>query len=318
MNILVTGCNGFVGRQFVKRLADEGHVVYGIDRSGINPAEGLSSFLCADIRDYFNNNLRFHNSFMGPSYQFDQVYHFAAIVGGRAVIEGNPLSVATDLAIDADLFQWALRTQQPELILFSSSAAYPIDLQTVNFAMFAPNKRLKESDIDLNNYRSADLTYGFSKLALEYQAQFAQQAGVKCHIFRPFSGYGETQSVDYPFPSIIDRVLRKENPLTVWSDTIRDFIHIDDIVDGVLAAVAADVEGPLNLGTGVSTSFSMLATLTAQLAGHEAQLEVLDDKPMGVYKRVCDPEKFFSVYKPKISLEEGIERALRYRNGLYN
>ena len=39
--------------------------------------------------------------------QFDVVFHLAAIVGGRLVIENNPLAVAEDLAIDAAMWQWA-------------------------------------------------------------------------------------------------------------------------------------------------------------------------------------------------------------------
>ena len=66
-----------------------------------------------------------------------------------------------------------------------------------------------ESDINLNNIKSPDYTYGWAKLSGEYLAMFAKQYGKKVHVFRPFSGYGETQDLDYPFPSFIKRIKEK-------------------------------------------------------------------------------------------------------------
>ena len=58
--------------------------------------------------------------------QFDMVFHCAALVGGRLFIESAPLSVALDLSIDAEFFNWAIRTKPKAVAYFSSSAAYPI------------------------------------------------------------------------------------------------------------------------------------------------------------------------------------------------
>ena len=60
---------------------------------------------------------------------FGDVYHFAAIVGGRMVIDGNPLAVALDLALDALCFNWAVRAKPVRVLYASSSAAYAVDLQ---------------------------------------------------------------------------------------------------------------------------------------------------------------------------------------------
>jgi hypothetical protein len=109
MKILITGHKGFVGRNFVKALPDS-------DITGIDLKDGN------DCRDFFKTNTD----------QFDLVIHLAAIVGGRATIEGEPLSVATDLSIDAEFFNWVQSTKPKNVVYFSSSAAYPIDLQTTH------------------------------------------------------------------------------------------------------------------------------------------------------------------------------------------
>lgn len=299
MKALVTGDRGFVGSVMTERLLKLGYKVTGVD---IKPPmestypESQYNQVMQDCRDFFKLDRTV----------YDVVFHFAAIVGGRATIEGNPLSVATDLAIDSDLFQWALQTDQNRLVLFSSSAAYPIALQTEKY-----NVRLEESHIDLNNIKSPDFTYGFCKLSLEYLASFAQKEGLRCHIFRPFSGYdGVRQDLAYPFPNLVRLAKLGSDPFPIWSDTVRDFIHMDDVCDAVLAAIEQDVQGPVNLGTGIATSFSQLAVMMADRAGYTpSSIELLSDMPAGVHTRVANPQKMLKFYVPKISLEEGVDRA---------
>lgn len=286
MNVLITGDAGFVGRAFHRRL-DDAHTVTGIDlKHG------------REVREFFATDTT----------RFDLVIHLAAIVGGRLTIEGNPLSVATDLAIDSDMFQWALRTRPERVIYYSSSAAYPIALQRPG-----STHRLVETDIDLADVRSPDLTYGWAKLTGETLAEYAAAEGLRVHVFRPFSGYGTTQDLDYPFPSFVARAARRDAPFEVWGDgtQVRDFIHIEDVVDATLEAVDQDVPGPVNLGTGVPTTFNDLAALVMELAGYAAPIEHRPTAPVGVHYRVADATKMASFYEPRISLAEGIERALR-------
>jgi hypothetical protein len=57
---------------------------------------------------------------------FDYAFHLAALVGGRLMIEKQPLSVAEDLSIDAAFWQWAKAVRPKKCVYLSSSAAYPI------------------------------------------------------------------------------------------------------------------------------------------------------------------------------------------------
>jgi len=285
MKTLITGDAGFVGGYFHKAL--DGHDITGVDiKNGI------------DARKFFATD----------ETHFDLVVHLAAIVGGRATIEGEPLSVAVDLAIDSELFQWALRTKPGRIIYYSSSAAYPIKLQD-----YGSTHHLTESDIDLNNIQSPDYTYGWAKLTGEMLASYAEKEGLRVHIFRPFSGYGEDQSLDYPFPSFIKRGVEKANPFKIWGsgNQVRDFIHMEDVVAATLEAVRQDIQGPVNLGLGRVTSFNDLATLVANECGYSPKFERILEAPEGVQYRVCDPTKMLSFYTPKITLEEGIARAVK-------
>ena len=285
MKILITGDAGFVGRAYRRALQGQGHEIVGVDI-----VNGI------DARDFFRTD----NTY------FDKVIHLAAVVGGRKMIEGSPLALAVDLSIDAEMYGWALRTRPGCITYFSSSAAYPIAYQTSS--TFGA---LMEDDIDLKAIGTPDLSYGWAKLTGEMLAQHARKEGLTVHIYRPFSGYGADQDLDYPFPSFIERAKRGDNPFDVWGDgtQARDFIHIDDVVAGALAGCEAGVE-VANLCTGRSTSFNDLAKLVMYENQAIAPIRHLEAEPIGVMYRVGDPTKMHEFYTPKISLEEGIRMAL--------
>jgi nucleoside-diphosphate-sugar epimerase len=308
MRVLVTGHVGFVGRHFTRRLLADGHIVTGVDTQWI-AAPGNFEYVVDDLRRFVK--LRSVDN-------FDLIIHCAAVVGGRLNIEGDPLAVATNLSIDADFFNWIVRGKtKKRVVYFSSSAVYPVELQGRN-----KHLSLSESLVDLNATRFSlpDQTYGFAKFAGELLAQRAvKDYGVEVVIYRPFSGYGEDQSLDYPFPSIIKRVAAHETPVTVWGsgDQVRDFIHVDDVVEAVMVTYDKLPPGTtLNLGTGIGTSFNTLAmqalAIEHQQSPSGCQSFIANDptKPEGVYYRVADTYRMEKWYRPKITLEEGITRAL--------
>ena len=89
MKVLVTGSAGFLGRHAVRTFEALGHQVTGVDITA-----GIDCRYVYDSAEYF-----------------DIVLHFAAIVGGRATIDGNPLAVAQTIALDVALFNHTQRVQ---------------------------------------------------------------------------------------------------------------------------------------------------------------------------------------------------------------
>lgn len=281
--VLITGHKGFVGRYFYDVLEESGWTVYGIDIKENG-----------DCRNFFKEVNR----------QFDLVIHLAAIVGGRESIEGCPLAVADNFSIDSEFFQWCLKTKPKKVVYFSSSAAYPTHYQQGSEA-----KRLQEWMITPSAPSGPDMTYGMAKVIGEYLASFADNV----YIFRPFSGYGTDQDLSYPFPMYIKRALDKADPFEVWGPgtQTRDFIHIRDIVDAVMTALEDTPKGPINLGTGRSTSFVELAQMSMDAVGYKGEIVTRPDKPVGCMHRVSDNTKLLSFYTPKITLEEGIQMAVK-------
>jgi nucleoside-diphosphate-sugar epimerase len=289
---LVTGHRGFVGRHMFRALDALGYNVIGLDLlDRPNPH---------DARDYFRTF----------DTRFDLVVHCAAVVGGRTMIDGEPLRLAAeDLSLDAELFRFALRTRPGRIVYFSSSAAYPVELQQMGGAT-----RLAEHHIGGAHLGMPDATYGWVKLTGERMAEEANAVGIPTFVFRPFSGYGADQALDYPFPAIVQRAALHDpaQHFKVWGHaaSTRDWVHIDDVVACVLAHLDADVRGPVNICTGRATSFAELAHMALARFGVDGVPIVGDmTMPRGVMHRVGDPAQMAEVYMPRITIEEGIERA---------
>ncbi|MDD4374867.1 MAG: NAD(P)-dependent oxidoreductase [Bacteroidales bacterium] len=333
---LVSGACGFVGRNMVKRLlkTTKDHVFMVDDLSiGRHPSEWLDDFVSEPLSDaevigkdkrlifwkgdfrnllfYMRENPRYiQEKYTIDFERFADVFHFAAIVGGRMKIEGDPMMVALDLSIDAEFFYW-ITQHKPERVLYpSSSAAYPVSLQTTTDAI-----ALSEGDIDFNkNLGTPDMTYGWSKLTGEFLAQIAaRHYGVPVVCIRPFSGYGEDQELSYPVPAIAARAAKKEDPFEVWGSGKqgRDFVHIEDVLDFIFLLLDNVQDGSAyNIGSGKLTSFLELIDLFANIAGYQPQIKPLLDKPVGVHSRYANMdlvnERFG--WKPKISLREGMTR----------
>lgn len=311
MRVLVTGSAGFLGRHFVLSHLADGDEVYGVDDmsapgSESAPDEVMEVTLEEDVLDTFSEH----------AHDFDLVYHFAAPVGGREKIEGDPLFNAHSLALDSALFRWATTTWKgtrntKRVVYPSSSAVYGVDFQGI-----VTGRPLREIMFDptAGSWAAPDEMYGFTKLAGEMLAWKAGTYGLDSLCIRPFSGYGEGQSFDYPVPSIAARALRREDPLVIWGsgDQARDFIHVDDIVRLTRRRLERplSVYDSLNLGSGTATSFRQLATLFADIVGYKPEILNDESKPQGVTRRWADISKMSRFGKPIVPLEAGLARVL--------
>lgn len=301
MNILVTGSKGFIGRHAVEHFRKLGHTVWGVDTKE-DPDDVSKSVV--DCRQLFTET--------GADY-FDVVLHFAANIGGREGIDNTPLWVAETLALDAAMFQWADRAKKKPYIIYpSSSAAYPTWLQNREDVYC---RKLKEADIDLEEEElgTPDAMYGWVKLTGE---KLASYSNCDVGIIRPMSGYGSDQGTEYPFGAYLQRAWNREDPFYVWGDglQVRDWIHVDDIMEMLALMVEERVTGAWNMGTGIETDFLTLADKFTKAVGYSPEIVPLPDKPVGVTYRVADVTKMNTLYTAKISIDEGISRAIQSRS----
>ena len=346
-NHLISGGCGFVGKNMVRHLYKNtsDRIIFVDNLSvGTHPSEWLGLPLVSEnknmqvygedqrlvfIESDFIDTLRaltndprwFQSEYNLEVTSFDDVFHFAAIVGGRAMIDGDPMKVALDLAIDAEFFHWASKAKPARILYPSSSAAYPISKQTEEGAI-----QLQESDINFANMGEPDMTYGWTKLTGEFLAKIAaKHYDLKITCIRPFSGYGEDQDYTYPIPAIAKRAIFKEDPFEVWGTGHqgRDFIHIDDVIDCTLRAMDVIHDGSaINIGRGELTSFRQIIDIFTSFSDYSPEIKCLLDKPVGVHSRYCsmDYVRERLDWEPKISLREGLKRvydAVAIKEGIH-
>lgn len=296
--ILVTGSSGFLGSALCKRLQEYGHSVDGLD---IIPSQFTN--IQKDVR-VLNSSL---------SERYDVVYHFAAQVGGREGIENNFLSIASNIEIDRVVFEYIVKNNIKHLIYPSSSAVYPTINQSIEHCALSEYM----IDFSTSNIGVSDHLYGWSKLTAERMLwEINKHCDTKISIVRPFSGYGPTQSTDYPVPNLIDIVKNSLENLEVWGtgQQTRDFVYIDDIVDTLIWCMMDNIKyRTVNIGTGIATSFIDLITVAHRLihGTDPAHIKTLTHKPVGVLNRYCNArlQQQLGIY-PKTSLEEGIKKFL--------
>ena len=283
---LVTGSAGFIGTHVVATLDAAGYQVTGIDTAAAVPS---------DARDWFRYR----------SGQFDLVVHCAAVVGGRKVIDWTPIRHAANLEIDAALFQWAERARPGRMVYFSSSCAYPAILGHLG-------RVLHEGDIDLERPRWPDGLYGWAKLTGEILAVTARQAGVPVTVVRPFSVYGPGIREGFAVRGFWDQARQRADPLVIWGDDqqVRDYIDVRDVAAAVLALAEAQVDGPVNLGTGTGTSLAELAAMVCQAAGYAPAVKVDGSLPAGYASLVAGTGRLRDVYTPQRQLGDYLREAV--------
>lgn len=190
-----------------------------------------------------------------------------------------------DIQLDLTMFKWIERNPPAKIFVAMSSCAldFPED------------------------------PYCMVKITLESFAQCLRKQNVPVVILRPFSGYGADQSLEYPFPAILARACRREDPLLVWGGSqVRDWIHIEDLTDALVYGLDHFPRGvPIQIGTGIGTDFSTLAKTMAEAVGYSPRIVGDTTKQSSSPRRVADISLAQNFgWRSRISLRQGIESAL--------
>jgi nucleoside-diphosphate-sugar epimerase len=288
---LVTGASGFIGRHLVAALAETYDTIDRVDLVAPDePAPGET--YVADLRAALPDLGR-----------YDAVFHLAATVRGRALLDSAPLAIASNLALDVAFFSYVARTRPAHAVYLSSSAVYPDGLLAC-----------AEDDVraDAETFGRPDGTYGWVKLTGEHLAAVVRdRSGVPVTCYRPFTVYGPHQTDEYPVTAIAARALAREDPITLWGSgqQVRDLVYVEDAVAAIVATHRLGIAA-LNVCTGVGTDFTTLARVLADVVGYAPRIVGDPAKPSGVDRRVGTPALLRTWFTPKSTVEDGVERVL--------
>ena len=270
---LVSGSAGFVGRHLVPKLEAAGYEVVAVDPR--EKADAKRGRISATFDEYLRDC---------PDGTFDVIVHLAANIPDIHERIHSGHIAYSDIPLDYAMADYVSRHPPREAFVWPTSCAvdYPDD------------------------------PYAWVKLTGE--RVFGSLKEIPLKVLRPFSGYGGDQALSYPFPAILQRARNRENPLTVWGSgtQVRDFIHIDDLADAFMWAMDHfPAHTPIDIGTGIGTDFIHLARMMADAVGYSPEIKPLSEKAESSRRRVANTAAAESFgFKPKISLSEGVRRAL--------
>ena len=294
--ILVTGGAGFLGRQVIDQLCQN-----GADREKITVTRSHD----CDLRVWENCQRAVD--------QQDIIIHLAAHVGGIGLNREKPGELFYDnLIMGTQLIHAAYQQGIEKFVCVGTICAYP---------KFTPVP-FKEDDIWNGYPEETNAPYGVAKKALLVQLQsYRQQYGFNGIYLLPVNLYGPEDNFNPSSSHVIPALIRKvqeaqakgEKQLPVWGDgsPTREFLYSTDAARGIVMGTQFynDAE-PVNLGTGYEISIKDLITLICELMEYEGELVWETDKPNGQPRRCLDTERAKQAF--------GFTAQVEFREGLKN
>lgn len=311
--ILVTGTAGFIGSHLTERLLAEGHSVVGVDnfdpfypeplkRRNLEPslANPRFQFIEGDCTDAAAVERAFDDG-------IDVVVHLAAKAGVRPSI-ADPLGYTRANIVATQVVLEAARKHDVKRFIFGSSSS-----------VYGNNEKVPFSEDDPVDRPISP--YAATKRACEvichsYHHLFGM--GVLC--LRFFTVYGPRQRPDLAIRKFAT-LLSNGEPIPFFGDgsSERDYTWIDDILQGVTAAIARSRTHPgefeiINLGESRTTSLSRLVELIAGSLGVSPNLQHMPMQPGDVNRTFADVTKARKLlgYNPSTPVEEGIPRFIEW------
>lgn len=321
MKILITGGAGFLGFHLAKHFYSEGNELVLVDNfgRGVSDAE-FSSFAKLPKVKVVEKNL-ISEDVNGLGSEFDLIFHFAAIIGVRHVLE-RPYSVLSDnIAMHVRMLEFSKRQKTLKRFVFAStSEVYAGTLAHYGLKFPTP----EDTPLALPDLSSPRTSYMLSKI---YGEALCRQSGIAFSIIRPHNLYGPRMGMSHVIPELLGRAVRLEGnaALEIFSpEHTRTFCYVEDAVKMIsLLAAAPAAEGQaFNIGCDKpEITMKDLGSLILKVINRKNSVSSGTDTPGSPVRRVPDISKVVSVtkYAPQVSLEEGIRRTYDwYRTHIFD
>jgi len=319
VRVLVTGGAGFIGSNLVDTLMEQGHEVTVIDNLSIGKAGNIEHHLESDRFHFVNDSILNVSTLERLVRQADLIYHLAAVVGVKYVVEDPLNAIITNVRGTENVLELAFK-YWARTVIASSSEIYgkstEIPLQEDGDRLLGPTTVGRWS-------------YSDAKAIDEYFALAYARKGLPVAVVRYFNAYGPRLDPS-GYGSVIARFVTQAlegGRLTVYDDgeQTRCFTYVADTVAGTIRAAALrEAAGQVfNIGSSRETSVNELAQLIQQLTGSRS--EVVHVPYASAYgshfeetrRRVPDVTRAREIlgFEAHTSLEEGLRRTLEWFRG---
>lgn len=314
--VLVTGGAGFIGSHLVEALLKRGDEVWVIDNLSTGRITNISHLLTHPRFHFTQASVLDAAQTTGLVDRVDEIFHLAASVGVRLVVE-NPLASLKNNIHGAEVVLEAAARKHTPVVLFSSSEVY---------GKGHGGQLREDDDRILGSTRYSRWGYAASKSVDEFLAlAYHREQGLPVRVVRCFNTCGPRQIGAYGMviPRFVEQALDGRS-LTIYGDGTqsRCFSFVGDVVRGVLMLTdhpGADGE-VFNIGTDEEISVAGLAERIVDRIGSRSRLEFIpyeeafgpgfEDMP----RRVPDLGKIESLvgYRPEVTLDDLLNRTIAH------
>lgn len=241
------------------------------------------------------------------------VFNLVGIKGSVGIGQTKTASFLVPmLRFQTNLMDASFKNDVKGFLFVSSISAYP------------QSNKPKTEDILWNGQpKQNDRIPGLAKRIGEVQAEsyLLEYDWQAPKVVRPSNVYGPHDDFNIQtaqvIPALIARMLNGENPVKIWGDgnAIRDFIFVDDVVEGMLLALAkAPPCVPINLGSGIGVTIEKIAKTIANIVPAKPKLEWDISKPSGDPVRILSMSRAKELlgFRAKTPLEDGIQNTVEW------
>ena len=309
MKYLITGGAGFIGINLVEKLAkNKNNYIYIIDNLSkkINKNDLLRILRKKNVK-LIQKDLNKISSFL-KNYNFDYIYHFAAILGVHRVIDKPYDTLRENISTTISLINFAKKQKKLKKICFTSTS------EVYGSALYVP--------MDEKHPMQPQSPYSASKIAADAIAMsFYYSFNLPVTILRPFNTYGPRQSARAIIPSIIIQIANNIKEISLGdTSTTRDFNYVEDTCMAFLSVANNDntIGKTLNAGSNSEISihnlFLLIKNIMKSNTLYKTRPERLRPLNSEVQRLYSDSNllKNITGFEQKISLNTGLIKTIEW------